>query len=399
MQENIGKPNLLIVDDNEKNLYSFKRTLRELDINIDTVLSGEEALHSIINKEYFMILLDVQMPGMDGYETAKIIKSDKAFIDTAIVFITAINKNDDNVDKGYDSGGVDYLFKPISPNLLINKVSVFLKLYLQKKELLEKSNELLKTNEHLSIAKSKAEAANIAKTEFLANITHELRTPLNAIIGFSDVLMKMELEKNIKEPIWFIENAGHNLLKLINDILDYSKVSSNGLILEHTPFEIRPELLPIIHPHKLESEKTGVQINLEIKDNVPEILQGDFHRIKQILNNLLSNAVKFTHEGQIKLLVENLGNENNISHIKISISDSGIGIPKDKQDELFSSFTQVDASITRKYGGTGLGLPICKKLVKLFNGEIGVSSEESKGSLFWFTLKLEKIDLDSIFNE
>ncbi len=251
----------------------------------------------------------------------------------------------------------------------------------------------------LKKAQKDAEAANVAKSEFLANMTHELRTPMNAVIGFADILSNMELDEDITEMIWHINESGKNLLNLINDLLDHSKIDAGEIIINNEPFEIRCEMPALIYPHQLAADKEKVLCNYEIKDNVPEILVGDFHRVKQILNNLLSNAVKFTHSGKIETLIEIADEKDKIIKIKFSVTDSGIGVPKEKEDILFSPFTQADASTTRKYGGTGLGLSICKKITNLLGGEIGINSEAGKGSTFWFTLPFEKMEMDDLLND
>jgi two-component system sensor histidine kinase BarA len=240
-------------------------------------------------------------------------------------------------------------------------------------------------NVELDIARKEAIIAGRIKSEFLANMSHEIRTPLNGIIGFANLLLKTEISSQQKDQVLTIQKASKELLLIINNILDFSKIDANKLELDHVPFDLREtieEALAILAPAAHDKELELVSL---FYDDVPASLVGDPLRIKQIVTNLVSNAVKFTHSGQITLRVSLESDANEKPLIKISISDSGIGLSDDQQKILFQAFTQGDTSTTRQYGGTGLGLIICKRLVEKLGGEIGLESKPNVGSTFWFT--------------
>jgi two-component system sensor histidine kinase/response regulator len=259
-----------------------------------------------------------------------------------------------------------------------------------EEELIESHTNLEKTVERRTAqfkeAQEKALIAVVAKSDFLSNMSHEIRTPLNAIVGMVDLLSETELTEDQEKFVQTLKRAGDNLLILINDILDFSKLESSELKLEEIEFDLNEiiestsELLaPKAHSKKLDFVSF-------IKPDVPTLLIGDPHRLRQILVNLLSNSIKFTNKGEIILKIEN-NLEGGAGSITFSVTDTGIGIPEDKINNLFERFIQVDSSITRKYGGTGLGLSISNKIVQLMKGELNVSSIEGKGSKFFFTLK------------
>ena len=251
----------------------------------------------------------------------------------------------------------------------------------------EKTVDLRIANTKLLNQKERAEKASLAKGEFLAVMSHELRTPMNAIVGMTSLLMDSSLNVEQQDFVETIHNSSDTLLNLINDILDFSKIESGKMELEHEPVNLRNcaedslDLLAIAASEKL------VNLVYRIDDNVPAMIKGDRIRLRQILVNLLSNAVKFTSEGEIRLSIRLREMKPTSAIIDFSVRDSGIGIPDEKISELFTNFTQVDTSTTRKYGGTGLGLAICKRLVHAMGGEIRVESEEGVGSVFRFWIE------------
>jgi PAS domain S-box-containing protein len=237
----------------------------------------------------------------------------------------------------------------------------------------------------MKMTEEKAKEASLAKSEFLANMSHEIRTPINGIIGMNDLLLSTQLNEKQKHYAQLLRSSGEILLQLINDILDFSKIEAGRLELEHIAFDLHALVFELAQTSSIKAHAKGLGFVYSIANNIPQMIVGDPGRIRQILNNLISNAIKFTETGEIFLDIQRKAKHSLI----FSVHDTGIGIPKEKQQKLFSKFSQVDASTTRKFGGTGLGLAISKQLAELMQGQIGIESQLGQGSCFWFTTKFD----------
>ncbi|WP_338839037.1 GAF domain-containing hybrid sensor histidine kinase/response regulator [Flavobacterium ginsenosidimutans] len=291
---------------------------------------------------------------------------------------------------GYNIGtlcAVDHVVKELNDNQR-NALSIVAKHVMAQLELGTK-------NIQLQHQRKIAERAVLARDTFLANMSHEIRTPLNSIIGFTDLLAQTELNDVQRDYIESVQIAGENLLLIVNDVLDISKIESGNLVIESEPFNLKKTLKHVYNLLKVKVQK-DVEFNLFLDAEMPDMVIGDQGRLNQILVNLIGNSLKFTNEGEVTVSVKKIDETEDDYSLKFSVKDTGIGIPKDKLKTIFERFTQGEESTTRTYGGTGLGLNIVKQLVELQKGEVDVKSTPNRGSEFWVQLTYKKVDVVEI---
>ncbi len=377
---------ILLVDDVPDKLLSIRAILEDLGCEIVAATSGEEALRKLLHDDYAVILLDVHMPGLDGFETAELIRQRRRSEHTPIIFLTAF-PDDTFAVRGYKLGAVDYILTPVIPEVLRSKVAVFVDLYRLNIQILRQAAEQVALAEERS-ARVSAERASRAKSEFLANVSHELRTPMNAIIGMTDLALDEELPVVVREHLEVVKLNAHLLLELLNEILDFSKLESGKFTLDVAPFELRREVEALIGTFGYRASEKGLELQSRLDDGVPDGLCGDALRIRQVLMNLISNAVKFTERGAVVLHVGLESRSEDRARLRFSVADTGIGISAADQERIFAPFTQVDASSTRRHGGTGLGLAIASDLVEAMGDRLSVQSRRGEGSVFSFALNL-----------
>ncbi|MGE6230009.1 ATP-binding response regulator [Paenibacillus chitinolyticus] len=385
---------ILLVDDRPEDFLTIQALLVDTPYQLIRASSGMEALKFLLESEYALIIMDVLMPDMNGFETAERIKRRKKSEDIPIIFLTALTPEVEDYMKAYTAGGIDYLTKPFHSGVLRSKIEGFVRLYKVRRELQIKTGELQKqaleleeANRVLTQLKETAEVASRIKSGFLAMMSHEIRTPLNGIIALSDILMASDLKQDDAEMAEIIHTSGHALLSVINHILDFTKIESGKMELDYEPFNLTVCLKETMDLFRALARERNLLLETNIDPAIPEILIGDSNRLRQVLNNLIGNAVKFTETGSVKVTVSQKRVDDKLITLEFIVEDTGIGIPADKMHHLFQPFTQIDATISRKFGGTGLGLSICKTLVNLMGGTIYARSNVEKGAVFVFTIQ------------
>jgi signal transduction histidine kinase len=400
--------NILLVDDRRENLLALEAILEPLGQNLVRADSGPEALKQVLGLEFAVILLDVQMPDMNGFEVAEIIKSRERSRTIPIIFLSAISKEDAYVFKGYSMGAVDYVFKPFNTDVLRSKVAVFVELFVKQRELqnqgdllresqkreleLEHRTSLLEAearsaaklsqmNEELHRRQVALEQAMGARNRFYASMSHELRTPINAVIGYSTIMLDNiygPLNVKQKEGLQRTLKAARHLLELVNDVLDLSKIEAGKIELSLQPVmfpSLIEDLFVTVRPL---ADEYGSTLSLDTEGEHFNIVS-DPRRVRQILLNLLSNAIKFGEGKPIRVLCK----QNEDGSAQIEVIDQGLGIEQDDIARIFEEFVQVSES---KQPGTGLGLPISRRLAQLLDGSLTVRSVPGEGSAFRLTL-------------
>jgi two-component system, sensor histidine kinase len=365
------KYTLLIIDDIVDNLMVLGEAMSP-EYKIRVATNGIQGLELAVQDPVpDLILLDIMMPGLDGYEVCRRLKAGERTQHIPVIFLSALDKESDEL-QGLDAGAVDFITKPFKIEIVRARINTQL--------------ELLQMRKQLQAARLRAEAASQSKSVFLANMSHEIRTPMSAIIGMTDLALEKSVDVQQRSYLETVKLSADSLLSLINDILDFSKIEAGQMELDEHPFILAEAVEAAMRTVSVLSKEKGLGLQLDIDQKIPEAVEGDSLRFRQIILNLLSNAIKFSEKGTIRIKVglEKTGVET--VTLRVSVIDQGIGIRPEKMDSVFSAFSQADSSVSRKFGGTGLGLAICRQLCELMDGTIMVESEYGQGSTFSFTV-------------
>ncbi len=384
--------NLLILDDKEENIISLQALLSGIEsINIICSTDPNEALKICWKNDISIALVDVQMPDINGFEFVSLLKSNPKTSHILAIMVTAISKEDKFLIQGLQSGAVDYLYKPLNPEITIAKVKSFIKQIHIQEEIIQKNHELELSKKALIQAHQEAEDARMSKEIFLANMSHEIRTPINGIVGIVQMLKNANLSQEHQDWINRLEMASDSLLLIINDILDISKIDSDKLKIEMEEFHLENLLLDIEKFFRIKALNKQIDFRVDVDPDLPKYVKFDSLRLQQIISNFISNSLKFTDHGEILLSATSLGKQDNHVKIKFTVKDTGIGIKPEAVEKIFLAFEQGDDGITKKFGGTGLGLAIVKRLAKLLNGVVYAESDYGHGSQFSFVVEMEEI--------
>lgn len=366
---------ILIVDDSPENIISLQKVLEKNDFEVDTASSGEEALKKILKKSYVLIILDVQMPGMDGFEVAEVISGYSKAKETAIIFLSAASANVNLITRGYSSGGLDYISKPVDMNILLLKVKTFYRIYEQSRALNEMQKALRAEIEFRKEAERK-------KDEFISIASHELKTPMTSIKGYIQ-LLERSLDKNdietVRKRLHKVQNQVEKLNLLVADLLDISKIESGKLKLNRQYFcfnQMLDHILEVV-------QENNPLLKIIRKGRVESELFGDEMRIEQVITNFITNAVKYAPDGkEIHISSEIEGDK-----IHFSVRDFGIGMTEEHEQKIFQKFYRIEES-SERFQGLGIGLYICQEIIDRHKGKIGVTSTLGEGSTFYFKIPL-----------
>lgn len=383
---------ILVVDD-EPDLellirQRFRRQIRAGELEFDFAMNGEEALEMLASHQrvYDMVLTDINMPVMDGLTLLSRIKEQDGPYKAVIV---SAYGDLENIRTAMNRGAFDFVTKPIDFSdleLTIRKTLSEVRLIRQGMEAHEKLEYTLIEKERAELEKDRARQSEKFKQQFLANMSHEIRTPMNSVIGLTNLLRKTPLDKQQSKYVETIQKASENLLIIINDILDISKIEAGKLQLEQIAFSLHDSLNNLFQIMKVKADEKKLGFSLEIDDTIPPVLLGDTVRLNQILINLVGNAIKFTEAGEVILRASALSITDNNCTVRFDVVDTGIGIEDEAVKVIFESFSQASSDTNRRFGGTGLGLSIAKQLIQLHGGRISLESKLGEGTTFTFEI-------------
>lgn len=389
----VSKPLVLVIDDSLVNLAFLGDILEKNHFDIVLANSGERGLTLAKQSHPDVILLDVIMPGWDGYETCERIKQESDLEKIPILFLSAMGTTEHKV-RALQVGGVDYVSKPFQKEELLARVRTHVELsHLRKnleREVANKTESIQSLFEALQLAYEKAQQASILKSQFLRNISHEFRTPMNIVLGMLEMLLEeTDLTEEQRHYAEATMNAAKQLMDILINMLNFSQQFNSELKQVINEFELPEMIDSILKGLAARIKAKDLQVVIEIAPPLAIPLCGNSDYINKILTKLIDNAIKFTAQGEIHLRVQNLDWHDTKQWIRFEVKDTGIGIAPEQQEHLFDTFYQVDGSPTRLYQGMGMGLAVAKMFTEQMGGKIGVESALNQGSTFWFQVPLE----------
>ena len=394
MSAQANRPKILIVDDSSASIRVLHETFRKTH-DIFIANNGEDALYSVAGQKPDLILLDVMMPDMDGYEVLERLRADPETREIPVIFITALNAGPEEI-KGLDSGAVDYITKPIQPALVAARVRNQLELSQRRRMLEELLAERERMMRDLKKSRDASEYANQAKNAFLSTMSHEIRTPMNAIIGMTDLALKTGLSAEQRQYLNIVLQAGESLLGMLNNILDFTRLEGGKMEMSAILFDPLEVMENACETFSVRAHHKKLDLVHEVEPDVPGRLLGDPFRLRQSLVNLIDNAIKFTSDGAVvvRLFVDPDQPTQRPGSIDPpalllhwTVSDSGIGVPEENREIIFERFVQGESFRTRKYSGAGLGLAISREVTVQLGGRLWVESPgENQGSVFHMTI-------------
>jgi len=376
---------VLLIEDDQDDYLLTRDLLEEIvepTYELVWIADFESGLAAVLEQNYDVALIDYRLGVRDGVE---LLRTARAQHCTApLILLTTLNDRETDL-AAMQAGATDFLSKRGITSSLLERT---IRYSVQKHRLERQRLELAQAQ----TARHAAERANEAKTLFLANVSHELRTPMNAILGMTELAMEEKLPAAARELLQTAQESSHHLLALLNELLDFSRLESGKFVLEIAPFRLREALDVSLKALEVKAEQKGLRFEVSIDPEAPDLLVGDALRIRQILVNLVGNAIKFTEQGSISVVVQCEAVSLGEATLHLSVQDTGIGVPAERQVDIFAPFTQADASTTRRYGGTGLGLAIASSLIEAMRGKIWLESDEGVGSTFHFTITLPRAE-------
>lgn len=376
-----SKPSILVIDDEAHNFDVVQSYLGLIDFDIHYASGGIKGLERLTRLPIDIILLDLMMSDLNGIEVCHRVKASPEWKSIPIIMITSLTDSTD-LARCIAAGADDFIRKPVTQIELQARIGSMMRIRKQYRK--------------LQIAKEESDLAVKAKADFLAIMSHEIRTPISGILGATQLLATTQLTSEQQKYLRTVEVSGEILLSVVNDILDFSKIEADKLTLEQNPIDLNSLMNDICESVSPQAKAKNISIKYQINPGVPIYILGDPIRLRQILFNLVNNAIKFTEVGEVAIDVRvspDQSPENGTVEILFSVADTGIGIAENDIDKLFQAFTQASTSTTRKYGGTGLGLTICSRLINLMQGKIWIDSKVDVGSTFYFTIIAQKTDI------